>query len=157
MIGTLLTFWFVRLVKKGKKLRNPKHHDQATFTSANNDDVNLIDPELFQLAKNYLEANLENDVPKSNQKKEILKNYLDSERKKMKEGLTYKQKKQMMIRRIRCTLVKHPYDHIGRQMAILAKNVWTKGVLHETKVALIYFRTLRKESAILGLSFSAWC
>ena len=26
-----------------------------------------------------------------------------------------------------------------------------------TKVALIYFRTLRKWSAILGISFSAWC
>ena len=31
--------------------------------------------------------------------------------------------------------------------------LFTKEIL----VALIYFRTLRKGSAILGLSFSAWC
>ena len=94
------------------------------------------------MAKNCLEANLENDISKYNQQKEILKNYLDSEHKRMKDGLTYKQKKQIMIRKIRCTLVKHPYDHIGRKMAILTKKVLIKSVLHENKVVLLYFDTI---------------
>ena len=135
MLGIFLAIWFVRLVKKGKKLRNSKCDNI-------DDTTDLIDPQLFQLAKNYLEANLENDISKYNQQKDILQNYLDSEHKRMKDGLTYKQKKQMMIRRIRCTLVKHPYDHIGRKMAILTKKVWIKSVLHEIKVVLLYFDTI---------------
>ena len=82
MLGIFLAIWFVRLVKKGKKLRNSKCDNI-------DDTTDLIDPQLFQLAKNYLEANLENDISKYNQQKEILKNYLDSEHKRMKDGLTY--------------------------------------------------------------------
>ena len=91
----------------------------------------LEDSETFMnLAKKYLSAKMAYNLENIQKTKEDLKQYLHSEYHRMKSG--DKNPKKMMMKKIRCALVKHPYDYIGRRMASCTKTLFEREILNET-------------------------
>ena len=87
----------------------------------------MIDNELFKFARNHYMAKLDYDLDRINQSRKDLVDYLESEYSKMNMNLA----KRIMIKRIRVSLVKNPYDQVGRKMASVTKDVFKEQVLKE--------------------------
>ena len=83
------------------------------------------DDPLITLAKAHLQAKLDCDSTQIIETKIQLVNYLDSEYKKLDK----KYSKHKMLKRIRISLIKNPYDQIGRKMATEAKDIFKESTV----------------------------
>ena len=119
MSCVILIFWTIRLVRKGKQ--SLKVHDDQV--SPNNDMESFVDDQLFNLAKSYLKAKLNYDLEKINQTRKELIHHLES------EYLNYS--RIIMLKRIRTSLIKNPYDQVGRRMASETKDLFLEHVIKE--------------------------
>ena len=128
----VLLMWGIRLFKKGKCLvkndqRKGSKEDQLKHNPGSNKEDQQIDNELFKLAKNHHMAKLDYDLDRINQSRKDLVVYLKSEHAKMNLNFA----KRIMIKKIRISLVKNPYDQVGRQMASDTKDIFKENVLKE--------------------------
>ena len=96
------------------------------------------DDKLLDLSKKYLSAQLSFNLGDIEQTKGDLKCFLETEFQAMK--LRNKDPKKVMMMKIRCVLVKHPYDHVGRNMAKSTKVLFQREVLKEPG----HFPTLKR-------------
>ena len=126
---TVLIFWAVRLVKKGKSLatNEPRHGSQESKDS----DVDkvrgnlLVDEHLLQLSKCHLKAKLDYDFKKIEQTQKELVSYLGLDYRKFDK----KHSKLVMFKKIRCSLIQNPYDQVGRRMAGDVREIFKEHVL----------------------------
>ena len=110
---------------------NSRERVGGTCKSIENQET-IQDAQLLKLAKGFLCARLDHSLEQIELTKQLLIDYLDAEHERMKRHCR-KSARQIMIMKIRCALVKHPYDHIGRQMASVTKTLFQMHVLRETK------------------------
>ena len=140
----ILIVWSIQLVDRGRKLAKKSNVNEENLsvsrrivkcsaqTDQDNDDIQAS-ALLYRLAKDFLIAKLnynDHDSDKMEQKRLLLRKHLNSEYGKMKTQCgTNAQARQYMMKRIRCTLIKHPYDRIGRQMASETKIIFQRHIL----------------------------
>ena len=99
----------------------------------------MIDNELFKLAKNHYMAKLDYDLDRINQSRKDLVGYLESEYAEMNTNSA----KRIMIKRIRISLVKNPYDQVGRKMASVTKDIFKENVLKEFPLCFGLLKCMR--------------
>ena len=110
----ILIVWLIRLVKRGNDLVN-EDDEKGLQNKIVKDDWTLDgEDQLFNLAKAHHNSKIRLDDAKMNETKIKLVEHLDSEYKKMNK----KHSKRIMLMKIRTSLIKNPYDQIGRKMAI---------------------------------------
>ena len=136
----LLLFWTVRLVKRGRALtQDTGEPARKTPDTDGTQDIivdkdQATDAKLLELAKASLVASLAFDSDKMEQAESALVDFLNSEQEQiMSQGRKNITAKQVIMKKIRCALVQHPYDNIGRQMAAHARTLYKRKVLNETK------------------------
>ena len=128
-----LTVWLVRLVRRGRQLAKQGEEGSREDQEAHQDeDTTVVDSQLYKLAKSYHFAKLALDLEETKKKVKLLSDYLDSEYARIKRNCRKDMKpRQLMMKKIRCVLVKHPHDQVGRQMASDTKAVFKCEVLKE--------------------------
>ena len=99
----------------------------------------MIDNELFKFARIHYMAKLDYDLDRINQSRKDLVDYLESEYAKINMNLA----KRIMIKRIRVSLVKNPYDQVGRKMASVTKDVFKEQVLKEFPFCFQFMKYMR--------------
>ena len=99
----------------------------------------MIDNELFKFARIHYMAKLDYDLDRINQSRKDLVDYLESEYAKINMNLA----KRIMIKRIRVSLVKNPYDQVGRKMASVTKDVFKEQVLKEFPLCFQFMKYMR--------------
>ena len=87
------------------------------------------------LGVNAFKAQMGFSQKESDQKESLLVKYLRSEYTSMLRNHHQEMKvcRKLMMKRIRCCFVKHPYDYVGRKMAVAVRKVFIRQVLEETK------------------------
>ena len=129
-----LTVWAFKLVNRGKTLTETKNYEKTTTETYSDSQV---DDNLLKLSKAYMTAGLSYDREQTKEAEKLLKDHLEVEHKLLLGGQRDENVcRKLMMLKIRRTLVKHPYDQIGRKMAIQTKNLFVKQVLmpsHGTK------------------------
>ena len=121
-------------MKKGRALADKQSPTSIPQNDTGSEDNTAPDPHLLQLAEDFLISILDYNTEKTEQLKNALTEYLKSEYENMKTRYRKDVKaKQVMMMKIRCSLVKHPYDHVGRRMAKETKTVFKRNVLGETR------------------------
>ena len=124
--------WSIRLFKKGKVLlkndqRKSSRKNQVKPNPGANKENPLIDNALFKLAQNHHKAKLDYDLDKIKGSQKDLVGYLESEHAKMNKDSA----KLLMMKRIRVSLIRNPYDQVGRKMASDTKDIFKEHVLKE--------------------------
>ena len=105
----------------------------------------MIDNELFKLAKNHYMAKLDYDLDRINQSRKDLVGYLESEHAKLSKDSA----KLSMIKKIRISLVKNPYDQVGRKMASDTKDIFKERVLKEFPPCFQLLKCMRVPDQLL--------
>ena len=118
IVFLIIILWTMRLVNKRINIHKLSREPGKVM------DPIPCDEKMYVLAKKLVAANLEHDLEKMEMCKFKLAEYLQGEYSNllMRTGSSKKQKdpqttaKKKMMRRIRCTLIKHPYDQIGNTL-----------------------------------------
>ena len=143
LLAVILLVWAARLVKRGKHLaRNPDEERNAEENEACGDAPprpfnNNI---LLHLAKEHLRAQLSHDVSEISRAKESLVRHLSAVHEEFLATRELKETRQIVMRMIRCSCVKHPYDQTGRRMACLTKAIYKEEILQDFS----FFHKLKK-------------
>ena len=131
----LMGIWAVWLVRRGRVLAEKEDFKAEEKPEEPDSLTSNADKQLLQLGQTYIKAKLDHDKEGVENSKHELESLLRSEFERLKTK--FKQdsvlSRRLMIKKIRCVLVKHPYDNLGRRMAIEAKQVFLRQVLGETK------------------------
>ena len=87
------------------------------------------------LGVNAFKAQMGFSQKESDKKESVLVEYLRSEYTSMLRNHHQEMKvcRKIMLKRIRCCFVKHPYDYLGRKMAVAVRKIFIRQVLEETK------------------------
>ena len=113
----------MRLFKKGKSLVD-KEDSKKVFKTEETDKISCPeDKKLLALGTSFLKFKLDHNVQEMENKGNELADYFASElvdaKKKYKGNANLA--RQHLMKKIRCILVKHPYDYLGRKMAVEAR------------------------------------
>ena len=136
--------WSIRLFKKGmaivkKDQRKSSRKNQVKPNPGANKENPLIDNALFKLAQNHHKAKLDYDLDRIKDSQKDLAGYLESEHAKMNKGSA----KLLMMKRIRVSLIRNPYDQVGRKMASDTKYIFKEHVLKEYPMCFQLLKCMR--------------
>ena len=116
----LVVLWAVRLIRKGnvlfKRKKEENCEDSQGFQEKNEPG------QLLRLARALVASKLTYDDKQEQETTARLIEFLNNEYKSNVERHGENKARWLMILKIRQALVKHPYDQIGRRMAIDIKN-----------------------------------
>ena len=125
-----LTVWAIKLARRGKALTEVSSQDKPIKSSVEGHKNSEAEDELLTLSKAHISAKLSYDSEKTKETEEMLKAHLVSEFEVISRGQrNVKLCRKLMMLKIRRTLVKNPYDNVGRSMAIETKSIFLKQVL----------------------------
>ena len=126
-----MCYWFCKLYTRGHNLAKEKQGDGKPIPTEG-EEVELSSLEvIYNTGKEYVQAKMGNDENDMKNKMFVLSESLKSDYAKLMQKYEEKTCRRQIMKRIRCCFVKHPYDYIGRRMAIGAKNVFLREVLKE--------------------------
>ena len=130
LLFLLVVLWTVKLVKRGRTLVKTREEDAPEEEEAAREEM-TPDERLLTLAKALVTSKLKYEDHQEEEERERLTNFLKDEYERVKKHGT-KKARQLMMLKIRKSLVQHPYDQIGRRMAKETKDVFKRYVLEET-------------------------
>ena len=113
------------MVEKDVKQNSKKNEGSIDSVAEKKSFMN--DENLLQYAKSHLRAKLDYNFDRINQSKKELVNYLDSEYRKLDRRYS----SILMLKKIRFSLIKNPYDQVGRKMASETKDIFKECILKE--------------------------
>ena len=100
-----------------------KEEFEKSSTRENDDEDTVLSTSslLYSLGVDYLKAKMGLDEKYASEKRAELAKILKTDNALLLQKYDKTLARRMIMKRLRCTLVKHPYDYIGRKMAIEAK------------------------------------
>ena len=126
----LVVLWAVRLIRKGNVLFKRKKEENCEDSQGFQDEN---EPgQLLRLARALVASKLTYDDKQEQETTARLIEFLNNEYKSNVERHGENKARWLMILKIRQALVKHPYDQIGRRMAIEIKKNFKRSVLRKS-------------------------
>ena len=117
---------------RGKVLANESEEKKELSSDEEDDIISSQSEKLFNLGKLYKTAKMGIDDDYTKAKYDALIEELKSEYDSiMKNETNLKISRRLMMKKLRTCFVKHPYDYIGRSIAIEVKNIFLRKVLEE--------------------------
>ena len=120
----------MRLIRKGNVLFKRKKEENCADSQGFQDENET--GELLRLARGLVASKLTYDDKQEQEITERLTEFLDKEYKNNVERHGENKARWLMILKIRQALVQHPYDQIGRRMAIEIKDLFKRSVLRKS-------------------------
>ena len=127
----LMGYWFCKLWTRGHNLAKEKQGEDQPILREDEEAMLSNFEVLYNVGKDYLKAKMGVDENDTKNKMFVLSESLKSDYDKLMNKYEEKTCRRLIMKRLRCCFVKHPYDYIGRRMAIGAKNVFLREVLEE--------------------------
>ena len=128
-------WWFRKLFARGQKLVEVEGKEEIETLSTKKNDYEdssfTHSTLLYSLAMEYLKAKMGLNEKYEMEKKAELANILKTDNAILRQKYDKTMARRIIMKRLRCSLIKHPYDYIGRKMAIEAKKVFLREVLGE--------------------------
>ena len=126
----IFVLWMKRLVKRGSAILKSSKVNKKVKQAEDHQEGTIPNEELLRLAKAFVTSKMEFKVEQEEEDRKHLTDQLEFEYNRLK-GHALLRARQLMMLRIRHSLVQHPYDQIGRRIAAETRDVFKRYVLKE--------------------------